>query len=73
MKKRIHSIGPTGYEMKPKKLPENVIIKFSNQFPPIKISSQTKIIFFLSFVMTLTKEKTLAHLEIPIFHFFNPT
>ena len=23
--------------------------------------------------MTLTKEKTLAHLEIPIFHFFNPT
>ena len=24
-------------------------------------------------MMTLTKEKTLAHLEIPIFHFFNPT
>jgi len=53
--------------------PYNGDFNISNRFPPIKISTQTKIIFFLSFVMTLTKEKTLAHLEIPIFHFFNPT
>ena len=49
------------------------IFKISNRLPPIKISTQTKTNFFLSFVTTLTKEKTLAHLEIPIFNFFNPT